>query len=57
MKSPRFLPLLSAALVATSLIAVLSRPVAQEKSAPTQQEKAITNDEFLPIFDGATLAG
>jgi len=57
MKSPRFLPLSAAAVVAASLIAVLSRPVAQEKAAPVQQEKAITNDEFLPLFDGATLAG
>ena len=57
MKSARFLPLLTASLVGTTLVAVLSLPVAQEKPAPKQQEKAVTHDEFIPLFDGATLAG
>jgi len=51
------LPLLAAALAATVFAAALALPVAQETPAPQQQAAPVTNDEFVSLFDGETLAG
>ncbi len=40
MKSARFLPLLTASLVGTTLVAALSLPVAQEKPAPKHNDNS-----------------
>lgn len=57
MKSTRYLPFLASLVAALPLIALLSTPVAQEPGAPVQQEKAVTYDEFISLFDGETLKG
>lgn len=56
--TPRsFFPLLAAGMAVSILAAALVLPVAQEAAPPVQQEKAVTNDEFVSLFDGESLAG
>jgi hypothetical protein len=57
MTSKKLRPLVCAGLAATVLAAALVLPVAQENAPPQQQAKAVTNEEFIPLFDGATLTG
>lgn len=52
---PRILPLLSTGLLLASAAAYFA--FAQDDETPTQQEKAVTNDEFVSLFDGETLKG
>ncbi len=57
MNSRTVLPLLAAGLAASVFAAALVPPVAQEPAPPQQQAKPVTNDEFVSLFDGTTLAG
>lgn len=50
-------PLITAGVVVAALAATIILPVAQEPAPPTQQPKAVTNDEFISLFDGESLAG
>ncbi|MCB1062528.1 MAG: DUF1080 domain-containing protein [Verrucomicrobiae bacterium] len=51
----RLFPLIVAGIAATT--GVLFLTMAQDADPPTQQEKAVTNDEFVSLFDGKTLNG
>ena len=55
MKPSQFFPLVLATVFAGGLASLLV--FAQDNEPPTQQEKAVTNDEFVSLFDGETLKG
>jgi len=57
MKSQTRFPFFSATAAALVLAVFLIIPEAQDSAPAEQQAKAVTNDEFVSLFDGETLTG